>query len=71
MLIGASRERERTVYRPEEVVGLTAEEVRAHGKVYERTITEKNLVRRTREEYDAWIAKIRDKKKAAQAGGDS
>lgn len=54
--IGARREGRALVYNEREVIALSAEEVRVHGRVYERAIREGNLIRRTEEEWQAWQA---------------
>lgn len=72
VLIGARIQDGRTVYNEAVIVALTRAEVTAHGKVYERTIGEGHLRRRTRAEYDAQLAAVRERKaKANAAGGES
>ena len=56
VLIGAHRDGRRTVYDEAAVIGLTQAEVDEHGRIYERTIREGNLRRRTAEEHAAYQA---------------
>lgn len=59
VILGARREGRALVHNAREVIALSAEEVRVHGRVYERAIREGNLVRRTEEEWQAWQAEQR------------
>lgn len=68
VLIGAHRDGRRTVYDEAAVIGLTEEEVDAHGRIYERAIREGNLRRRTAEEHAAYQAAL---KKNAPRGAES
>lgn len=67
--IGAERPAEEgsgraLVYFPDVVVALTRAEVEAFGPIYERTIAEGNLRRRTREDWEAF--RVAQKKRAAE-----
>lgn len=77
-LIGAERGENRAItYYPDAVVALTRAEVEAFGAIYQRTIDEGNLRRRTRDEWEAHRAAQKKRQveelakiKAAQEAAD-
>lgn len=56
VILGARREGRTLVYDEREVIALSVEEVRVHGRVYERAIREGDLIRRTEKDWQAWQA---------------
>lgn len=70
-LIGCVREGRVYKYDEEEIVGLTRAEMQAHGRVYERLIAEGYLRRRTRADFDAWQAALRERERMAAAAAQT
>lgn len=64
VLIGCRREKGAYIFDTVAVIAITQAEVELYGRVYERTIKEGALVRRTRADFDAYQAKIRERESA-------